>query len=116
MDGLSKMIPDLEYREFMLKLSWQITEQDMDEIKYMLKSSIPEGKKESLNTALKLINYLEQMLFVEPNSLGNLEELFRRMDKPKLCEMVTKFNRDKEQAVECLTGFSSEDEDGHVRC
>ena len=115
MDGLSKIIPDIKYREFMLKLSWQITEQDMDEIKYMLKSRIPEGKKESLNTALKLIDYLEQKKLVEPNSLGNLEELFRRMDKPKLCEMITKYNRDRERAVKCFTGLSSEDEAGHVR-
>ena len=98
MDGLGKKIPDLEYRVFMLKLSRQITEQDMDEIKYMLKSRIPDGKKESLNTALKLINYLEQMLFVEPNILWDLEELFRRMDKPKLCQMITKFNLDRQRA------------------
>ena len=82
------MIPDLKYRGFMLKLSRQITAQDMAEFKYMLTSLIPEGKKETLDTAIELFRFLEQQLFVGPNNLSKLEELLRLMDKPKLRERL----------------------------
>ena len=94
MDGLNKWIPDLEYREFMLKLSREITLQDMAELKYVLTSLIPEGEKESLKTALELFRYLEMLLFVGANNLARLKEIFLIMDKPKLCEMVAEFMRD----------------------
>ena len=93
MDGQRGMIPDLKYRGFMLKLSRKITEEDMDELKYMLTSRIPDGKMEKLDTVLKLFRFLERILFVGQNNLGNLEELFREVDKPKLCEMVTNYIR-----------------------
>ena len=95
MDGLNKSILDFEYRVFMLKLSRQITSQDMEEMKYVLTSLIPESKKESLKTALELFRYLEMLLFVGANNLANLKELFRRMDKPELCQMITKFIQDR---------------------
>ena len=106
MDGVNKCIPDLEYRVFMLKLSRQITAQDMAELKYLLSSLIPEGKKESLKTALELFRYLEMLLFVGTNNLTNLKELFRRMDKPELCQMVTKFIQDRNtRTVESFKEF-----------
>ena len=94
MDGLNKWIPDLDYREFMLKLSREITSQDMAELKYVLTSLIPEGKKESLKTALELFRYLEMRLFVGANNLASLKEVFLIMDKPKLCKMAAEFMRD----------------------
>ena len=91
MDGQTEIVPDLKYRGFMLKLSRQITAQDMAELKYMLASLIPDSKMETIDTALELFRYLEKILFVEPNNLIKLEKLFREMEKPKLYEMVTKF-------------------------
>ena len=104
MDGLKEKIPDLEYRGLMLKLSRQITAQDMAEFKYMLTSLIPDGKMETLDTVLKLFRFLEQQLFVGPNNLSELAELFRAMDKPKLCHMITNFilGRDSQTAVESM--------------
>ncbi len=104
MDGLREMIPDLKYRGFMLKLSRQITAQDMGELKYMLTSLIPEGKMEKLDTVLKLFRFLEQQLFVGPNNLSKLAELFRAMNKPKLCQMITHFilGRDSQTAVQSM--------------
>ena len=103
MDDLRNWIPDLEYRGFMLKLSRQITAQDMAEFKYML-TFIPDGKKETLDTAIELFRFLEQQLFVGPNNLSKLKELFRAMDKPKLCQMITHFilGRDSQTAVESM--------------
>ena len=95
MEGLKQWIPDLEYRIFMVKLSWQLTDEDIAELKYVLTSLIPDGKMESLDTAIKLFRYLERMLFVEPNNLGNLEELFRVMGKAELCQMIAKFIHDR---------------------
>ena len=106
MDGVNKCIPDLEYRVFMLKLSRQITTQDIAELKYLLSSLIPESKKESLKTALELFRYLEMLLFVGANNLANLKELFRRMDKPELCQMITKFIQDRNtRTVESFKEF-----------
>ncbi len=104
MDGPREMIPDLKYRGFMLKLSRQITAQDMAEFKYMLTSLIPEGKKETLDTPIELFRFLEQQLFVGPNNLSKLEELFRAMDKLKLCHMITNFilGKDSQTAVESM--------------
>ena len=99
MDGLNKRIPDLKYRVFMLKLSHQITAQDLAEIKYVLTSLIPDGKMESLDSAIELFRYLERILFVEPNNLGDLEQLCRIMDKPELCEMITKFIHDRKNGT-----------------
>ena len=95
MDGLSKWRNELKYRGFMARLSDQITAQDLEKLKYMLTSLIPDGKMESLDTAIKLFRYLERMLFVEPNNLGNLEELFRVMGKVELCQMIAKFTHDR---------------------
>ena len=89
--GQTEIVPDLKYRGFMLKLSRQITAQDMAELKYMLASLIPDGKMEKIDTALELFRYLQKILFVEPNNLIKLEKLFREMEKPKLYKMVTKF-------------------------
>ena len=106
MDGLNKSILDFEYRVFMLKLSRQITSQDMAELKYLLSSLIPESKKESLKTALELFRYLEMLLFVGTNNLANLQELFRRMDKPELYQMITKFIQDRNtRTVESFKEF-----------
>ena len=88
---------EFEYRISMLKLSWQITAQDMEELKYVLTSLIPDGKKESLTTALELFRYLEQILFVGPDNLSKLIEILRQMDKPNLYEVIlTKTERTKE--------------------
>ena len=88
MDSLRRWKVELKYRGLMTRLTDQITEQDMEKLKYMLTPFIPEGKKESLVTGIKLFTFLEQILFVEPNNLENLEELFREMDKPALCQMI----------------------------
>jgi hypothetical protein len=108
MDGDIETIPDLKYREFMLKLSRQITDQDMAELKYMLTSLIPDGRKETLDTILELFRFLEQQLFIGPNNLGNLQELFRLMDKQRLYEMVRNFilGKDSQIAVEFIRAES----------
>ena len=97
MAGLSIKIPDLEDRIFTVKLSRQITAQDMEELKYVLASPIiPDGKMETLNTPLKLFYYLKNLQFVGPNNLENMEELFRRLENPTLYQMITNFTRDRD--------------------
>jgi ribosomal protein L17 len=70
MDGDIEMIPDLKYRVFMLKLSRQITEQDMKELKYVLTRLIPNGKKEKLNSALECFVYLNNKNLLEKINLA----------------------------------------------
>ena len=57
----------------------------------MLASLIPDGKMESLNTVLELFLHLEKLLFVGPNSLRNLKELFDIMGKQTFCDMIANF-------------------------
>ena len=91
MDSLRRWKDELKYRGFITRLTDQITEQDMEKLKYMLTPLIPDGKKESLVTGIKLFTFLEQILFVEPNNLENLEELFLEMDKPALSQIIRTF-------------------------
>ena len=90
----------------MARLTDQITAQNLEKLKYMLTPLIPEGKKESLDTVTKLFTYLEQILFVEPNNLENLEGLFREMDNPKLYETITKFMRARDTKTVQQSGIS----------
>ena len=97
MDGLSRWIPNLEYRIFMEKLSRQMTAQDMEELKYVLASPvIPNDTMETLNTPLELFHHLKNLRFVGPNNLGNMSELFQRLDNPTLYRMITNFKRDRD--------------------
>ena len=100
MDNLNATIPDLKYRCFILKLSQQLTSQDIEQLKYMLMSPvspvIPGGIMESLDTTLKLFFHLEKLLFVGPNNLWKLAELFRVMGKQRLCDIVIKFIADSD--------------------
>jgi hypothetical protein len=80
----------------MLKLSRRLTSQDIKELKYMLTSIIPAGKMESLDMPLKLFLHLEKLLFVGPNNLWKLAELFRVMGKQSLCDIVIKFIADSD--------------------
>jgi hypothetical protein len=68
MDHNNAIIPDLEYRIFMLELSHQFTSEDTEELKYVLASLIPAGKMESLDTTLKVLrnsNVLDQIISVD---------------------------------------------------
>jgi hypothetical protein len=91
MDQNNTMIPDVEYRVFMLELSHQLTSEDTVELKYVLASLIPAGKMESLDTTLKVFRCLEKLERVGPNNLCGLERLFSLMGKHRLSSMVTSF-------------------------
>jgi hypothetical protein len=68
MDHNNAIIPDLEYRIFMLELSHQFTSEDTEELKHVLASLIPAGKMESLDTTLKVLrnsNVLDQIISVD---------------------------------------------------
>ena len=91
MDHNNAMVPDLEYRIFMLELSHQFTSEDTEELKYVLASLIPAGKMESLDTTLKVFRCLEKLERVGPNNLCGLERLFSLMGKHRLSSMVTSF-------------------------
>jgi hypothetical protein len=80
----------------MLQLSDQLTSQDIEELKYILTSAIPDGIMESLNTTFDLFRHLEKLLFVGPNNLWKLAELFRVMRRQRLCDIVIKFIADSD--------------------
>ncbi|CAB4007032.1 Caspase-8 [Paramuricea clavata] len=99
MENRNSTIPDIKYRGFMVKLSHRLTSQDTEELKYMLTSVIPAGVMESLDTTLKLFLHLEKQLFVGPNELWELQELFRAMESQRLCDIVTNFIADSENRM-----------------
>ena len=84
------------YRALMLKLSKQITPDDLRDLKYMLTDIIPDGIKETLPTAIELFRHLEKLRFVQESNLQDVKELFRDMERFSLCQMITNFVRDRE--------------------
>jgi hypothetical protein len=83
----------------MLKLSCRLTSRDTEELKYLLASVIPAGTMESLDTTLKLFLHLERLEFVGPNNLWKLAELFRAMERQRLCDIVTNFIADSAETL-----------------
>ena len=90
MDSIDAVIPNLDYRIFMLQLSGHFTTQDMEELTYVL--AIPSGIAERLTTNLQVFKYLERVGLVGPNDLHHLERLFTLMDRYDLRRMITTFN------------------------
>ena len=88
-ENMNAMIPNLEYRLFMLQLSHHFSPEDMEDLKYV--SAIPRGIGEKLTTPLKLLDHLECRGLVEPNNLYVLETLFSLMKKENLSSMVASF-------------------------
>ena len=93
MESLREKIPDVEYRLLIHKLSQQVTEQDLAELKSVFKSRIPKSKREKILKAIELFEILEEIQFVREDDLGDLKELFDQMNKHKLCEIVTNYIR-----------------------
>jgi hypothetical protein len=88
-DENNAMIPNLEYRLFMLQLSHHLNSQDMEKLKYSY--GIPRGIGEKLTTPLKLLDHLECRGLVGPNNLYELGLRFSLMKKKKLSSMVASF-------------------------
>ena len=88
-DENNAMIPNLEYRLFMLQLSHHLNSQDMEKLKYSY--GIPRGIGEKLTTPLKVLDHLECRGLVGPNNLYELEIRFSLMKKKKLSSMVASF-------------------------
>ena len=89
---LRDVVPDVEYRVLMLKLSRLLSSsEDIYELTYMLKSLIPAGKRERFRTPLEVFEFLENLEHLGPTKLYWLYELFQEMEKPDLSAMVLNF-------------------------
>jgi hypothetical protein len=88
-DENNAMIPNLEFRLFMLHLSHHFSPQDMEELKFVY--DIPRGIREKLTTPLKLLDYLECRGLVGSNNLYKLKRLFSLMEMKELSSMVAGF-------------------------
>ena len=96
---LRDVVPDVEYRVLMLKLSRLLSSsEDIDELTYMLTTKIPAGIKERLLTPLEVFVFLEKSGVLGPKKLYWLHKLFQKMEKPDLSAMVLNFitNRHEE--------------------
>ena len=83
---------DLKFRSFMMKLSKEFKNDDLVEIKYALKKTIPGGKMESLRTPLQVFTELEERNILGPGKLGDLRDLLDTIDRPNLLSMVDDFD------------------------
>ena len=75
----------------MLELSRQLNSQDLNELRYMLSSTLPAGIVGSLDTPLDVFQHLERLMFVGPNNLRKLERLFWSMGEERLSSMVKSY-------------------------
>ena len=95
---LREVVPVVEYRALMRNLSSLLSRsEDIYELKYMLKSLIPAGKREGLNIALQVFDFLENLELLGPTKFYWLHGLFQEMEKPDLRAMVLNFILEHEE-------------------
>ena len=83
---------DRKFRSFMMKLAKELKEDDLSQLKYALKKSIPRGKMENLRTPLEVFTELEERNLVGPGKLDHLQNLLEDIDRPNLLSMVDDYN------------------------
>ena len=83
-EKLGEVVPNIKYRVLMRNLSSLLSSpEDIYELKYMLKGHIPAGKREEINLALEVFNFLENLELLGPTKLYWLHELFQEMARFK---------------------------------
>lgn len=75
-----------------MRLAKEFKRDDLSELKYALKETIPAGKMESLDKPLDIFTELEDRGVVGPGKLDKLRCLMEDIDRPFLISMVDEFD------------------------
>ena len=85
------LVPHYEYNKLLLKLSRHLSETELQEIKFLLRECIPDGKREKIPHLLDLFKRLEELTLLGPDEVSILKSLFELMEKPELFAMVSEY-------------------------
>jgi hypothetical protein len=79
------------YRGFLLQLGKMLKKNDLNELKFVLKDDIPDGKLEEIDQPQDLFAALEERALLGPEKFGELRECLEAIDRPKMIEMIDEF-------------------------
>ena len=80
-----------KYRAFLLQLGQNLKNDDLKDIKFVLRDEIPARKLDQINQPCELFTSLEEHGLLGPDKLAELREFLEAIERPKLMEMVNEF-------------------------
>lgn len=87
-----------EYRYFMIELSEEVQEDELDSLVFLLKNDLRNGGKLKHKTFLSLIVELEKNQLIMPSNIDLLENLFETIHRVDLKKKILKFQQ-KDNAI-----------------
>ena len=81
---------DVSYRRFMMKLSQNLTNDDIDYLKYFYGSYVPSANREKIIKGIDLFTVLERANLLGPDKLDTLRFGFQSINREDLLEEITK--------------------------
>ena len=88
------------YRKLLLKLSSDLTSNDLERLKFAAVDFIPRGRTENIGSGVQLFDVLEQDLIIGPQNLGLLQDMFKTIGRVDLAWKIQPF---KTEAVKVET-------------
>lgn len=93
---------ETNYRTFLLRLSENITEEKLEQLKYLCMGEIPEGSLETINSPLQLFKDLERRQMIGIDNLSFLRQLLTDVMCLQLASRVDDFISRREVELFCL--------------
>ena len=84
-----KCYEDFSYREQLLRISQQLTAQDIEKILWLLKKVIPLSKAEKISKGYQLFDELEKQRLLGPNNLNVLSNCLSATGRQDLVTTTT---------------------------
>ncbi|KAF7215806.1 caspase-8 [Nothobranchius furzeri] len=94
------------YRKLLYDLSDNITDRDLDSMKFMLNNLIPRGKLKEKSTPLDIMLEMEHLDLISESNLDKLEEIFNHIC-PALNKKITQYKEKQAHRLRSLS-FPSE--------
>lgn len=90
------------YRSFLLRISGDITEDKLEQMKYLCSDDIPERDLENINSPLRLFKDLERRQMIGIDNLTFLRKILTDAICPLLVTKVDDFESRREVELSCL--------------
>ena len=83
------------FRILLFDFAEELTQQDVEKMKYLALDFIPRGRAENIQNGLHLFDALERNSRISPHNLDLLEELLIKIGRQDLGSKVDKFREGK---------------------
>ena len=104
-----------KFRSLLLRISYEISDSNLKDMKYLCTDSIPEGRLDGIVSPLMLFKELEQQGDLEIDNLAFLQDLLANIGLIKLAKDVENFNSSRQLEMFCLTNLKDREARGHRR-